>query len=82
MYRVYVIQNGKRKFYIGMTDDVERRLSDHNTGVSKWTKGRGPWELRWTSEAMSIGEAKKLENLLKRQKGGTGFFRMTGIKRE
>jgi predicted GIY-YIG superfamily endonuclease len=45
-------------------------VQQHNDGISKWTAGKGPWTLRWTSEANSIGEARKLENLLKRQNGG------------
>ena len=81
VYRVYVIQNADGKIYIGMTEDVEVRLTQHNEGVSKWTKHRGPWTLRWTSEAMSITEARKLENELKRQKGGDGFYRITGLVR-
>ncbi len=81
MYRVYVIQNAEGKFYIGISEDVETRVTQHNTGVSKWTKSRGPWALRWTSEAMSITEARKLENFLKRQKGGDGFYRHTGLSR-
>ena len=80
-YHVYVIQNDEGRFYIGMTDDVIRRLNDHNTGVSIWTKPRGPWALVWTSEAMSLSEARKLENFLKRQKGGGGFFKYTGLAR-
>ena len=81
VYRVYVIQNTKGRFYIGMTDDTIRRLNDHNSGVSVWTENRGPWTLRWTSEAMSLSEARKLENYLKRQKGGGGFFKYTGLSR-
>jgi len=81
MYRVYVIQNEERRYYIGLTDDVIRRLDDHNSGVSVWTSHRGPWQLRWTSEAMSLGEARKLENFLKKQKGGNGFFARTGLTR-
>ena len=81
MYRVYVIQNPDGKFYIGMSEDVEERLTQHNSGVSKWTKHRGPWTLRWTSEAISITEARKLENFLKRQKGGDGFYNHTGLAR-
>ena len=38
---VYVIQNVEGRFYIGMTTDLEERLSDHNNGVSKWTQHRG-----------------------------------------
>jgi hypothetical protein len=40
-YRVYIIQNREGKFYIGLSDDVARRIEQHNTGQSRWTKGRG-----------------------------------------
>ena len=81
-YQVYVIQNPAGRFYIGLTEDVELRLQQHNEGISKWTRTRGPWNLVWTSSHMSLGEARKLENLLKKQKGGSGFYRMTGITDE
>ena len=81
IYRVYVVQNPSGKFYIGLSDDVERRTTDHNTGVSKWTKDRGPWSLIWTSAAMSLSDARKLENKLKRQGRGSGFYSITGIPR-
>ena len=80
-YRVYVIQNPDGRFYIGLSDDPERRMVEHNTGVSKWTKGKGPWTLVWTSEAKSLTAARQLENLLKKQKGGDGFFRLTRLRR-
>jgi predicted GIY-YIG superfamily endonuclease len=79
-YWVYVLQNLSGKFYIGLTDNMERRLTDHNTGVSKWTKKRGPWELAWQKGPMSLTDARKLENWLKRQKGGNGFFNLTGLR--
>ena len=78
-YFVYVIQNSTAKFYIGLSDDVARQVQQHNDGISKWTKPKGPWTLAWTSEAMPLSEARKLENLLKRQKGGSGFHRITGL---
>jgi hypothetical protein len=31
-YRVYVIQNHEERFYIGLSDDVVRRVEQHNTG--------------------------------------------------
>jgi putative endonuclease len=80
-YQVYVIQNAEGRFYIGLSEDIALRLDQHNSGVSKWTKHRGPWSLIWTSEAMSLTEARKLESLLKRQKGGSGFFRLTGLSK-
>ena len=80
-YQVYVIQNPAGKLYIGLSEDVSIRLQQHNDGISKWTKGKGPWSLAWTSAAMSMTEARKLENLLKRQKGGAGFYHLTGLPR-
>ena len=79
MYRVYVLQNEAGRFYIGLSDDVPRRLEQHNAGVSKWTKTRVPWRLAWQSEEMSLSDARKLENHLKRQKGGAGFFAAIGL---
>jgi predicted GIY-YIG superfamily endonuclease len=76
---VYVIQNAEGRFYIGMTTDLEERLSDHNNGVSKWTKHRGPWSVVWSQQCPTIGEARKLENKLKRQGRGSGFYRMIGL---
>ena len=78
-YQVYVIQNLQGRFYIGVSEDVTHRVSQHNEGISQWTKGKGPWTLVWTSEAKSLSDARKLENFLKRQKGGVGFFRLTGL---
>ena len=80
-YRVYVIQNPQQRFYVGLSDDVDRRLHDHNSGLSKWTRNRGPWKLVWTSEAMSRSDARKLENRPKRQGRGSGFYRITGLTR-
>jgi len=81
MYQVYVIQNSAGRFYIGLSEDVTKRLQDHNQGISKWTKFRGPWQLVWTSDSLSLTEARKLENLLKAQKGGHGFYEITGLSR-
>jgi predicted GIY-YIG superfamily endonuclease len=80
-YRVYVLQNREGKFYIGTTDDVARRLQQHNHGESRWTRGRGPWRMVWQSEDLSLSEARKLENRMKRQKGGHGLFHLTGVRR-
>jgi putative endonuclease len=80
-YRVYVIQNRKGKFYIGLSDDVDRRITQHNAGVCKWTRGKGPWTLVWQSDDLSLSEARKLENRLKRQKGSRGLFHLVGVRR-
>ena len=80
-YRVYVLQNREGRFYVGLSDDVPRRVAQHNSGWSKWTKGKGPWRLAWKSDVMNLSQARKLELLLKRQKGGAGFYGFTGLQR-
>jgi predicted GIY-YIG superfamily endonuclease len=73
MYQVYLITNPDGRRYIGLSENVSLRLAQHNSGLSKWTAKYSPWSLTWTSISMSLGDARKLENLLKRQKGGVGL---------
>ena len=81
VYWVYVLRNASGKFYIGVTSDVDRRVADHNEGRSKWTSKHRPWEVVWRRGPMKLGEARKLENWLKRQKGGNQFYEFTGLER-
>ncbi len=80
-YQVYVLQNSVGRYYIGLSENVHQRLVQHNEGISQWTRYRGPWPLVWTSQPLKLSEARKLENHLKRQKGGVGFFKATGLSR-
>ena len=80
-YQVYVIENAAGKFYIGLSEDVQIRMQKHNEGISRWTRNRGPWRVVWTSEPLSLADARKLENRLKRQKGVVGFGFLTGLGR-
>ena len=79
MTYVYILENPQGRRYIGCTTDLEKRLLDHNAGVSTWTRHRGPWTLIWSQTCDSLSEARKLENQLKRQGRGDGFYRMTGL---
>ena len=83
-YHVYIIWSDTgHRFYIGVTEDVGRRLRDHNAGISKWTKRyAGTWRLVWQQPSPSLSEARVLENWLKRQKGGRGFWQRTGLDRQ
>jgi len=79
-YHVYVLwSHGARRFYIGLTEDLAERLRQHNEGISRWTAGKGPWQIVWTREFPALGPARRFENLLRRQEGGTGFYRLTGL---
>ena len=80
-YQVYVLENPAGKHYIGLSEDVSARLLQHNNGESKWTAKHRPWKVIWTSEPMSLTDARKLENRLKRQGRGSGFYTITGLSR-
>src|SRR5690606_31616277 len=73
MYRVYELHNHSGRRYFGISSDVETRLAQHNAGESTWTAKFRPGTLVWQSREVSLGEARKLENKLKRQKGGDGI---------
>ena len=47
-----------------------------------WTHGRGPWTLASTSDALSLSDARKLENKLKRQGRGNGFHGLLSFVQE
>jgi len=66
MYFVYVLFSNKlNKRYIGSTQDVDRRLNEHNLGKSKFTSGGIPWELIYKESFSTNVEARKREMLLK-----------------
>ncbi len=52
MYKVYVIYSEQTKSkYTGHTEDLERRINEHNNGLlGVHTKGKGPWKLVYLEE--------------------------------
>ena len=71
-YYVYVIRSKEGFLYKGMTDNLERRLVEHNNKeLSFWTKRGTEWKLIYKEEFDNKTEALKREKWLK-----------TGIGRE
>ncbi|MCH7820054.1 MAG: GIY-YIG nuclease family protein [Candidatus Marinimicrobia bacterium] len=56
------------RLYIGHTDNINRRLAEHQRGKSKYTRKRGPWKVEKKVLCKSRSEAMKLEYKLKRMK--------------
>jgi len=68
-YYVYIIQSKKNgKFYIGCTDDIERRVDQHNSGRNKSTKSGVPWELKYQEEFYDRKTAMNREKEIKDKK--------------
>ena len=66
MYFVYSISSLTRNYiYVGLTDNVERRFNQHNTGSNKTTKPYLPFKLIYTEEFPDRDAARKREKYLK-----------------
>jgi putative endonuclease len=79
-YFLYVIwSSSARRLYIGITEDPEKRVIQHNAGKSKWTSRANDWKLVRIESFTNYAEARKRELFLKKQKGGRGFFQATGL---
>jgi putative endonuclease len=62
MYYLYILQSEKRRYsYVGTTDNLERRLFQHNNGKSKATKPYRPFLLVHKEEFITLAEARKKE---------------------
>lgn len=67
MYYVYVIKSLKdNKLYLGSTNNLRRRLLEHNNGKSQSTKSRRPFELRYYEAYFIEDDARKRESSLKK----------------
>lgn len=70
MFYTYVLRSSSTgNLYKGQTDNLERRISIHNRGLSNYTKNRGPWKLVYSEEFDSRRKAIKRELFLKSGKG-------------
>ena len=72
MYYVYVLRNPKGILYKGQSDDLQKRIQQHNNlndDFAAFTKKRGPWTLVYQEDFESREEAKARERFLKTGKG-------------
>ncbi|MBI2333929.1 MAG: GIY-YIG nuclease family protein, partial [Chloroflexi bacterium] len=45
MFYIYILYSQSlRRYYVGSTENVMRRLQEHNAGKSKYTRAGTPWE--------------------------------------
>jgi putative endonuclease len=66
MYIVYVLESGAyKRVYIGMTNDLERRIKEHNNGKTKSTRFYRPWKVLFIESFSTRSEARYREKYLK-----------------
>jgi len=63
---VYILECKDKTLYTGITNNLERRLSQHVTGTgAKYTKGRGPFHVVYTENCKDRSEASRRESEIK-----------------
>lgn len=78
MFYVYAISSLERNYiYVGLTDNLERRLFEHNSGKNKTTKPYGPFKLIYFEECTTRIEARAREKYFK---SGVGKEKLRAIR--
>ena len=81
MFFVYVLQSeATGRHYVGFCQDSTQRVGQHNSGIIKSTKNRGPWKLVHQEEYATRSEAMRRERFLKSGRGREEFKRLLAEK--
>jgi putative endonuclease len=66
MFFVYAIRSLNRNYlYVGLTDHIDRRIDQHNSGSNKTTKAYAPFRIIHVEAFPTRPEARKREIYLK-----------------
>ena len=77
VFYVYVLRSlTAGRLYVGFTSDLTQRLGQHNEGLTKSTKNRGPWKLVYQEEFATRTEAVRRERFLKTGQGREELMRL------
>jgi len=69
IFFVYILQSLKdASFYVGQSDDLDRRMSKHFDGLSKYTASKRPWRLVYFEKHVSRSAALRREKEIKSKK--------------
>jgi putative endonuclease len=70
MFYTYVLRSRSTgRFYTGHASSIPQRKERHEQGLSRSTKGRGPWDVVYQEEFVTRAEAMRRERELKTGKG-------------
>jgi putative endonuclease len=62
MFIVYILKSEQDgTFYYGHTQNLEKRLKEHNSGRVRYTKSKRPWIVHYIEEYPTKSEAFKRE---------------------
>lgn len=67
MWIVYILECGDGTYYTGITNDISQRIQAHSDGAgARYTRGRGPFTLKFTEQCANRSEASKRELAIKK----------------
>ena len=66
-YQVYILKCSDNSYYTGMTNNIERRLNEHNFGINKecYTFDKRPLEFVFCTEFNEVNQAIAFEKQVK-----------------
>ncbi len=71
MCYTYILYSRKlKKFYTGQTEDLPKRLEEHNHGKTAYMKKGLPWVFVYQKEFTTRAEAMQLEKQIKKRGAG------------
>lgn len=66
MWYVYLLQSQKdKRWYTGISNDLQKRFLQHQRGLSTWTKNRGPFKVIYYEASENEEDARSREKYLK-----------------
>ncbi len=67
-YFVYILECSDNTYYTGVTNNLERRLKEHQEGINPeaYTNRRRPVELKWYEQFQYIDKAIAFEKKIKK----------------
>jgi len=79
-WSVYILQSERDSgYYIGCTNNLERRLEEHNSGLTKSLRYRTPIRVMYVEVYTKQREAYAREKQIKKYKGGVAFKKLIGL---
>ncbi|MFA6587865.1 MAG: GIY-YIG nuclease family protein [Patescibacteria group bacterium] len=77
MFCVYILRSVNfKRYYIGHTSDLNKRVYRHNKGLVKSTKAYTPWKIVYTENLINKSLAYKREIQIKSFKHGEAFKKL------
>jgi len=77
MFYVYVIKSKQGRYYIGSTENLEKRIDQHNSKSYRgWTNRFDDWKLVYSESFQTRKDALSRERQIKKMKGGNAFKKL------